>query len=83
MLCKVFGVTWDDLPLTEVITGSKKSLLDHDIRLYEVEAALSLGIPFDWRWYSIDAVTRENMIAAKLARTSINNLLEMDATRKR
>lgn len=75
---------WDDLTLTEILIqdGEKKSKLDHSIRLYEVETALSLGIPYDWRWYSIDKKVREHMIAARLARISIDNILVAHANRK-
>jgi len=77
-------VKWDDLPLAEILiqNGEKKSKLDHGIRLYEVETALSLGIPYDWRWYSIDKRAREQMIASRLARTSIDNILIAHANRK-
>ena len=78
-------MTWDDLPLTEILekdSKNEKSMLNHEVRLYEVETALELGIPFDWRWYSIDVASREQMIASRLARISIDNIVIAYGARK-
>lgn len=83
MLCTTFGVKWDELPLLEVLSGSDDSKLYHDVRLYEVETAMTMGIPFDHRWYTIEVQVREQMIASKLARISIDNLFALDSRSKR
>ena len=74
---------WDELPLLEILRGDKESKLDHNVRLYEVETSVELGIPFDHRWYGIEVPAREQMIASKLARISINNIVSQDARSKR
>lgn len=83
MLCITFGVTWDKMDLLEILHKDKKSKLDYGVRLYEVEAASAMGIPFDHRWYTIDVRTREQMIASRLARISIDNILSEAARNRR
>lgn len=78
MPCTGFGIKWDDIPLLEVIYKDKKSKLDHGPRLLEAETAMGMGIPFDHRWYTIPVSAREQMIASRMARTSVDNLLMMD-----
>ena len=66
-----------------MITGSTSKVpIDYDVRYYEAETAEDNGIPFDWRWYSIDVMAREQMIASRLARTSVGNLMQRHANRK-
>ena len=71
------------MPLLEVLSDDKKSKLDHKPRLLEAETAMMMGIPFDHRWYTIPVNTRSQMIASRLARTSIDNLMTLNATRNR
>ena len=75
MPCITFEIKWDDVPLLEVLKGDERSKLDHKPRLLEAETAMSMGIPFDHRWYTIPVNTRAQMIASKLARISIDNLM--------
>lgn len=57
--------------------SDRKSKLDHKPRLYEAETAMEMGIPFDHRWYTIDVPVREQMIASKLARATITNIITL------
>ena len=77
-----FQITWDSLKLSEVLGSDKKSLLVLTERFFEAETAADLGIPFDHNWYKIDVATREQMIATRLARTSVDNLVQLHAMRK-
>jgi len=79
MPCRDFKILWADQPLLDVLVGGTYSL-DHAPRLYESETATAMGIPLDYRWYSIGKETREQHIAARLARISIDNLLAKEAT---
>lgn len=63
--------------LSTLTGGSGK--LDHDARLYEVETATAMGIPFDSRWYKLDVEVRAQHIASRLARISIDNKLTEEA----
>jgi hypothetical protein len=83
MPCINFGILWDKIPLLEVLKDDKVSKLDHKPRLLEAETAMSMGIPFDHRWYTIPVNTRAQMIASKLARISIDNLMTLNVTRNR
>lgn len=69
-----FKVMWDGVPLTDVLSGNKKSSTQYDIRFYEAEAAQRFSMPFDDSWYSLPVIVREHMIAFYLAKTAIENL---------
>lgn len=53
--------------------------LEHDIRFWEAETSMKLGIPFDMEWYSIDVIAREQMIAAWLMDNYIKNIVIEEA----
>lgn len=56
-----------------------KSKLEHDIRLWEAEAAKEYGIPYGDKWYELSLTVREHMIAAMIGRRWINSMLEKEA----
>ena len=58
------------------------SLVEYGPRYWEAETAELNGIPFDHRWYSIDVQSREQMIASRIARMTVENLLHKHALRK-
>jgi len=66
--CKGFNITWDNNDLLEIIRGFPSGKLDHNTRLIEAETAYELGIRFDEEWYNIPVVSREYMIATRLAK---------------
>ena len=53
--------------LWDIIQAYPKSTIAYDMRFMESEASLAMNIPTD-EWYRIDRVTRENLIATRLAR---------------
>jgi len=69
-----FLITWKDKDILKLIKGGGVDL-DHSPRLYEVEMATQMGIPFDDNWYKIPKITREQHIAGHLARISIENVM--------
>lgn len=82
MPCMAFGLKWGKDSLFDVLAqGAGK--LDHDPRLYEVETATVMGIPFDSRWYKLEVEVRAQHIASRLARISIENKLIEEAHRGR
>lgn len=81
MPCMGFRLTWGDESLFDVLGGGEDRL-DHEPRLYAAETATSMGIPFDHRWYSIPKEVREQHIAARLARISIDNMILKEATKR-
>lgn len=81
MLCMGFGIRWEGEELLRVLASGEDDgqVIADGVRFAEAETAISLGIPFDEHWYSIPVNTREQMIAARLARTAISNLQHMKA----
>ncbi len=74
---------WDRMPLEQVLTMTKDKVpVEYGVRYYEAETAEDHSIPFDYRWYSIDVITREQMIASRLARVSVSNLVQKHSMRK-
>lgn len=66
-----------------ILASKKKSPANYGMRWFEAETAEINGIPFDREWYSIDVYTREQMIASRIARATIGNLLQQEAMAKR
>lgn len=79
MPCITFGITWGDENLLEVLQKDEQGNLQHPPRLYEVETATDMGIPFDHNWYQIPPEVRAQHIAARLARISITNKIQEEA----
>ena len=73
MLCKTFQIKYRNDNILDLLDSGGK--LDHEPRLYEVEMAAQMGIPFDHHWYSMPKEAREQLIAGKLARISIENVM--------
>jgi hypothetical protein len=56
-----------------------ESDVSHSTRLLEASTAEAYGISFDEAWYDIPIISRENMIAARLASGWIDSLLTKQA----
>lgn len=81
MLCVGFGIKWGEEQLLEVLgRGDDGPIATDGVRFVEAETAMAMGIPFNEHWYSIEPAAREQMIAARLARTAISNLQHIKAT---
>lgn len=53
--------------LWDLIRASSKSKIDYAVRFLESETAYQLNMELD-TWYQLPRVTRENLIATRLAR---------------
>lgn len=83
MLCKGFGIHWEGEKLLTILADDEDGpVVTDSVRFVEAETALAVGIPFDEHWYSIEPKAREQMIAARLARTAISNLQTLKAHSK-
>ena len=59
-----------------------KSKALHNLRLTEAETAFDMGVPIE-DWYEMAVEAREQLIAARLARSWIDNLDALEMSKKR
>lgn len=74
MLWNPFGISWNDIPLIDIMDMQPKSNVHSSMRYYEATAANSLGIPFDRTWYKLSPLTRAYHIAQTFVSNTIHNL---------
>lgn len=74
MLCRGFGIKWENRDILDAAEGLPKGKVSRSIRLLEAELASSLQIPFDMSYYGILVKVREQMIAARMIDDLVNSL---------
>lgn len=73
-----FNIKWKKEELTEVLSRKSGGKLEHDVRLWEAEAAIATGRTLE-EWYKLPLIEREYIIATRLADKWIESLMIDDA----
>ena len=74
MPCVRFNISWDREDLHKLIAASPAGKLKQSMRFIEAQVAADMGIPFDMTWYGIPRITREQLIAARMAARWIDSI---------
>jgi hypothetical protein len=75
MPCKDFRIVWNKENIVDVISRKSGGNLEHDLRLWEADAAVGMKITLEG-WYRLPLIEREQIIASKLANRWIDNLIQ-------
>lgn len=78
MPCKGFKIFWNREDILKIIPRFPKTKADYDIRLLEAETSYDIGLALD-DWYALPVITREYMIATRLARKWLDALAAEEA----
>jgi len=81
MLCVDFKIKWKKEDLIEVMNKKSGGNLEHDIRLWEAEAALDMRTTLE-DWYKLPLIEREHIIAVRVAGRWLDNVMVDEAVRK-
>lgn len=73
------GLKWNGKDLLDVLDGKEKSSMEHNLRMWEGEAAQVSGIPFDDHWYKIPVRAREFMVAVYVGKRWSEGLVQEEA----
>lgn len=80
MLCVGFKILWKKEDIIDVIARQSGGNLDHDLRLWEAEAALAMRFTLE-KWYRLPLIEREQIIATRVADKWIENVMMKQAVK--
>lgn len=81
MPCVDFKIKWKKEDLIEVVSRSSGGNLEHDLRLWEGEAAVDMRMTLE-NWYKLPLIEREHIIAVRVAGRWLDNVMVADAVKE-
>ena len=78
MLLKDFKILWKKEDIIDVVSRQSGGNLNHDLRLWEAEAALAMRFTLE-KWYKLPLIEREHIIATRVADKWIENVMSKQA----
>jgi len=76
-----FKIRWKKEDLLEVVNRRSGGNLEHDLRLWEAEAAVDMRITLE-DWYKLPLIEREHIIAVRVAGRWLENVMTEDAVKE-